>query len=266
MIQPSFVDTHCHIHDSEFFDREARDNAYRESRDINVSMICVGTDVRSSAEAIEFAKGHNHAWAIVGIHPHEAPSDEAGEIAKILKASSEKIVGIGEIGLDYFYDLKTRGEQKSLLREQLSLASEYHLPVSFHVRDEKPAHGSVWQDFWPIFDEFDNIRGVLHSFTDSIENLQAGMRRGLYIGVNGISTFTKDKAQQEMFREIPLDRLVFETDTPFLTPAPLRGKINIPAYVKLVAEFHAAERGISLEEIARITSRNAENVYGIKNE
>ena len=98
----------------------------------------------------------------------------------------------------------------------------FRSPISFHVRDEKAAAGAVWADFWPIFDEFKGLRGILHSFTDSEENLQRGLNRGLYVGVNGISTFTKNKKQQKMFNQIPLERLVFETDAPFLTPVPFR--------------------------------------------
>jgi len=114
-----------------------------------------------------------------------------------------------------------------------------------------------------VFDAYPGIRGELHSFTDSKENLEKALRRGLYIGVNGISTFTKDEAQKETFDSIPLDRLLFETDAPFLTPAPFRGKVNEPAFVRNIAEYHANRRGISVEEIASATTANAEKLFAI---
>jgi TatD DNase family protein len=131
------------------------------------------------------------------------------------------------------------------------------LPVIFHVRE-------AFDDFWPIFDNYEGkIRGVLHSFTDSQANMEAAIERGLYIGVNGISTFTKDEAQKEMFASIPLDKLLLETDAPFLTPTPFRGKVNEPAFVRQVAEHHAKIRGLSLDEIATATTANAHALFAL---
>lgn len=258
-----FIDSHCHLHDSEFYDEDLRTAAYEQTVAAGVTMICVGTDARSSQEAVKFAENHAKVWAAVGIHPHDAENAKISEIRDLLERGSSKIVGIGEIGLDYYYDNSPRQAQRQALREQLTLAQEYGLAVSFHVRDEKSGDGVVWQDFWKIFDEFDKISGVLHSFTDSEANLQEGLRRGLCIGVNGISTFTKNAAQQKMFQQIPLEKMLLETDAPFLTPAPLRGKMNIPMYVRQVAEFHAQQRGIPIDKIAKITADNARKVFGI---
>jgi len=126
----------------------------------------------------------------------------------------------------------------------------------FHIRE-------AFDDFWPIFDNFTGIRGVLHSFTDNQVNLDAALERDLYIGVNGISTFTRDKTQQAVFASIPLNRLLFETDAPFLTPTPFRGRVNEPAFVKNIAEYHALMRGISLEEVATATTTNARAVFAL---
>ena len=258
-----FVDTHCHIHDSEFFDTAASEEAYRKSIAAGVVMFCVGTDLRSSRQALEFAKAHDFAWSIVGIHPHDAAANDTQELREIVARNRVEIIGIGEIGLDYFYDNSPRQIQQEVLRQQLAIARDFDLPISFHIRDEKSSTGAVWADFWPIFEEFAGLRGVLHSFTDSEENLRRGLSYGLYIGVNGISTFTKDKKQQEMFRLIPLESMVLETDAPFLTPVPLRGRVNVPAYVRQVAEFHAQARGLGAEEIAAATTRNARRVFGV---
>ena len=250
------IDSHCHLHDSEFYDDETRERAYREAIHVGVAMICVGTDTRSSHEAVAFAESHDNVWVAVGIHPHEAATNQADDIRKLLSQKSDKVVGIGEIGLDYHYDHSPRELQLQRLREQLQLAVAFDLPVSFHVRD-------AFDDFWPVFDEFSGIRGVLHSFTDTQVNLDAGLARGLYMGINGISTFTKDAAQQTMYRHAPLERVLLETDAPYLTPIPFRGKVNVPAYVGKVAEFQARVRGISLDDIARITTANTRTLFGV---
>ena len=258
------VDTHCHIHDSEFYP-EDREDAYLASRDAGVEMVCVGTDVRSSQEAIEFCRSHEGCYPVLGIHPHEAKGNDVAEIRDLVATNRDAVVGIGEIGLDYFYEHSPRDVQQVALRAQLEIAREFNLPVSFHVRDTSNSQeaGAVWRDFWPIIDEFPEARGVLHSFTDTQANLEEGIRRGLKIGVNGISTFTKDAHQIQMYNDLPLNNMVLETDAPFLTPKPFRGKMNIPAYVGRVAEHQAEVKQVSLEEVSRITTENAEKLFGI---
>jgi TatD DNase family protein len=135
-------DTHCHIHDSEFF-LENREEAYRLSREADVAMVCVGTNVQSSNEALEFCRTHEACYPIVGIHPHDAKDNKAEDILALVDANRDKIIGIGEIGLDYFYDHSPREVQIERLREQLQIATDYNLPVSFHVRE-------AFQDFWPV--------------------------------------------------------------------------------------------------------------------
>lgn len=258
------VDTHCHLHDSEFYP-ETREEAYQQSRQAGVTMLCVGTDARSSREAVEFARMHEGCYAVVGIHPHEASTGDAAAIRTLLKDNHDRIiVGIGEIGLDYYYDHSPRQAQQTLLRAQLELAREYQLPVSFHVRDATSTeeNGAVWRDFWPLLDDFSEVKGVLHSFTDTSTNAEEALRRGLFIGINGISTFTKDENQRTMYASIPIGCILLETDAPFLTPAPFRGKMNIPAYVEKVAAHQAELRNVPLEEIARTTTANAEVLFG----
>jgi TatD DNase family protein len=259
------IDTHCHIHDTEFYP-DNREEAYHQSREAGVVMLCVGTDVRSSREAIEFCTAHPGTFPIIGIHPHESKDNDSIEIRKLVETHRDMVVGIGEIGLDYFYDHSPHDVQQRVLREQLAIAQEFDLPVSFHVRDtaDTAEAGLVWRDFWPIIDEFPSIRGVLHSFTDTQANLEEGIRRGFKIGVNGISTFTKDEVQQRMYHNLPLEHIVLETDAPFLTPKPFRGKMNIPAYVGRVAQHQAELKGVTVEEVCRTTSQNARSVFGTK--
>jgi TatD DNase family protein len=166
------------------------------------------------------------------------------------------VVAVGEIGLDYFYTLSSKEVQIVALQSQIELAQANNLPIIFHVRE-------AFDDFWPVFDSYPSIRGVLHSFTDSKENLQKALERGLYIGVNGISTFTKDPTQQAMFASIPLTNLVVETDAPFLTPNPFRGKVNEPAFVKNVAQHHADIRNITFEEVAVASTSNAYALFAL---
>lgn len=244
------VDTHCHIHES--YELPIDEVLARATESGVGQYICVGTSERSSEQAIEFANTHDGAFASIGVHPHDT-KDGYAKIAE-LAGTSDKLVGVGEIGLDYFYTHSPREVQIAALKAQIEVALAHDLPVIFHVRE-------AFDDFWPIFDSYPGIKGVLHSYTDSIENLEIALRKGLYIGVNGISTFTKDEAQKAMFDAVPLDRLIFETDAPFLTPTPYRGKVNEPAYVRIVAEYHAQRRGISFEEIANASTRNARALF-----
>ncbi len=248
------VDTHCHIHDSREYG-EHQQAAYEASVNANVAMICVGTDTHSSGEAVQFSKTHALAWPVIGVHPHNA-AEGFESIAQLLIDEKQSIIGIGEIGLDYHYHHSSEKAQQRVLEAQMQLAVDNNLPISFHVRD-------AFDDFWPIFDNFHGIRGVLHSFTDTPQNAEKGLARGLYLGVNGISTFTKDAAQAQFFTAISPANMVLETDAPYLTPKPFRGKMNIPAYVENVAEYHAHARGIPYESLAHTTTANAVALFGV---
>ena len=257
------IDSHCHLHDTEFF-ADNSEELYQQTIAAGIGMICVGTDERSSRQAVEFAASRDWVWAAVGVHPHDS-KDGWGDVERLLKARAEDspIVAIGEIGLDYYYNHSPRDVQIQALEAQLQLAIDYDLPVSFHIRDGAAGQISVWDDFWPIFDNFHDLRGVLHSFTDTRLNLDKGFARGLYVGLNGISTFTKDQAQRELFASIPLERLLLETDAPFLTPKPFRGKLNKPEYVELVAKYWAAERKLVLRELEKAATDNTVKLFGL---
>jgi len=249
----TFIDTHCHIHESDY--SLPIEETITRAKEAGVGKyICVGTSELSSREAIAFADSHADTFAAIGVHPHET-KDGYAQIA-VLADASNKVIAIGEIGLDYFYTHSSREVQIQALEDQINVALAHDLPIIFHVRE-------AFDDFWPIFDAHPGIRGELHSFTDSKENLDKAIERGLYIGVNGISTFTKDEVQKATFDSIPLDRLLFETDAPFLTPAPFRGKVNEPAYVRNIAQYHADRRGISIDEIASATTANTITLFAL---
>ncbi len=248
-----FTDTHCHIHEPKYEDQSG---AYDRAINAGVSrLICVGTDNVSSEQAIAFAERHDGVWASIGAHPHDS-KDGIASIKRLMGERSDKLVAVGEIGLDYFYTHSPRETQLAVFEEQLAMAQQNGLPVIFHVRE-------AFDDFWPIFRNFTGISGVLHSYTDTTKNLERALSEGLYIGLNGISTFTKNSAQQAMFDAVPLDRMLLETDAPFLTPAPHRGMVNEPAFVMHVAEYHAKRREVELEHLARATSANASTLFSI---
>lgn len=250
----SFTDTHCHIHASDY--PLGADEALQRARAAGVGrLICVGTDDETSRQAAEFVQTRPDVWASVALHPHDAVRGASAiQTLEWLLQNYEKIVAVGECGLDYYYDHSPHDQQQAMLRAQIELAQRYDKPLIFHVRE-------AFDDFWPIFDSYSGLRGVIHSFTDSAENLHRALDRGLFIGVNGIATFTKEPLQTEVYRSIPLEKLLLETDAPFLTPVPMRGKINEPAFVTHVAHYIANLQSINLTELSRATEQNATNLF-----
>jgi TatD DNase family protein len=264
-----FIDTHCHIHDTEFLEKFNNDVAGVIERATAVGVdtfVCVGTDAKSSEEAVLFSEAHPASYATVALHPHEVATNDDSEIQhqlnvlqRLLKQKRESIIGIGECGLDYYYHAEEsiRERQKALLQSHISLAQMYDLPLVFHVRD-------AFDDFFAILDRFTGIRGVVHSFSAGVQELEGVLARGLYVGLNGIITFSKQKDQLQAAEMVPLERMVLETDAPFLTPAPFRGKMCEPRHVCVTAEFLAGLRGETLEAIAMQTTANAQRLFGIK--
>lgn len=278
-----FVDTHCHIHEAgdhtngDEFVRSKWAKAgitepskiIQESVDAGVkNMICVGCTLRDSELAIELANKSPNCWASIGIHPHEAKDHSNKSLQSEFKALLDlnnyssagmvrKIVAIGECGLDYYYNHSDKADQKKILEFQLELAQKHDLPVIFHVRE-------AFDDFWPIFDQFKGLRGVIHSFSSDSGDLDKILSRGLFVGLNGIMTFTKVAEQLEAAKRIPLDKLLLETDAPYLTPAPERSIICQPKHIVRTAEYLAGLRDENIEQLARVTTQNACNLFGIK--
>lgn len=270
----NFVDTHCHIQsaDSLKVGEKTTRELWTKLQGTTGSelvknavangvkqMLCVGCDLEDSELAIEFVADKPECFATIGIHPHEArhfvgKTDLLDKFSGL--ADRPKVVAVGECGLDYFYEHSPKAGQIEILKFQLNLAKKYDLPVIFHVRE-------AFADFWPIFDEFSGLRGVLHSYTDNSLNLKKALDRGLYIGVNGIATFAKDPAQIEVYRTIPIQNLLIETDSPYLTPIPYRGNINEPKYVTVVAEFLAKLRNQDISQISFETTRNVHKLFGV---
>lgn len=269
----NLFDTHCHIQESEEtgdLEHDATqkkwhtlgnpliDDLVANAKSADVTrLMCVGCTLEDSRRAIEAAKDRQHVWASIGIHPHEAQNhlNEPGALeAFAALATQPKVKAVGECGLDYYYDNSPRAAQEKVLRYQIELALEHNLPMIFHVRE-------AFDDFWSIFDSYVGIRGVIHSFTATRTDLDQILQRGLYVGLNGIMTFTKDAAQLEAAKAVPLERMVLETDAPFLTPKPFRGTICEPKHVRAVAEFLAQLRGDSLADLAQATTTNAQMLF-----
>ena len=248
------IDTHSHIHDKGCYELSPEETLAHAHENGVDKCIVIGTDPLDSIVARDFALKYEEVWWTYGYHPNDFDGNRE-KLGKDLKnAASDalkgpKLVAIGEIGLDYHFDGYNREWQAYLLENRLQIAQDMKLPVSFHVRD-------AYDDFWPIFDNFHLATSVLHSFSDSEENLRQGMKRGLYFGVNGLATFAN-------IPHPPLERIVFETDAPFLTPKPFRGTINKPGYVKNIADWACNYYAVDSGEVAKITTPNAEKLFNI---
>jgi TatD DNase family protein len=249
------IDTHSHIHFEEF--REEIDEVLERAHEAGVEkMLVVGVNESDSAQAVAVARAYDHLWATVGLHPHDA--DRGYEALEEVERLSEleSVVAIGECGLDNYKSLTSPEDQERALRFQIELALSRDLPLVFHVREAFP-------EFWNILDDYPGARGVVHSFTAGTRELEGSLLRGLHIALNGIMTFTKDPSQLEAARRVPANRLILETDCPFLAPVPMRGKRNEPAYITHTAQFLAELRGESLDDLERATTQNAQKLFNI---
>lgn len=250
------IDTHAHV-DMNHFDDD-REEVVERARSDEIGFVNMGLNIDSSKESVKLAESHDGVYAGVGFHPHEARNFSNSAPGKLRKLSqSDAVVAIGEIGLDYYRDNSPREDQREAFRAQLDLACELGLPVSIHNR-------SSTEDLLRLLKERDELpQGVTHSFFGDYELGMEFIDLGLYLGLSGPLTFSGEKELKEAVERFPLDRLVLETDCPFLTPVPHRGKRNEPSYVSYVAEEVGKVKGISEEEIAERTTENAERLFGL---
>ncbi|MBQ7655208.1 MAG: TatD family hydrolase [Clostridia bacterium] len=253
-------DTHCHLDDEKF--NEDREEAYQRMLDAEVKRcVCVGSDLPSSQRCIDIAATHDAVFAAAGVHPHEAkdaPADYLDTLAHML--ALPRVIALGEIGLDYYYDLSPRDVQKRVMAEQVELAVQLDVPVIFHIRD---AHGDM-VDFFRRCKQLPS--GIIHCFSGSPETVREYVKMGFYISFAGPLTFKKAPHLQAAAQEVPLDRLLVETDSPYLAPEPKRGRRNEPANVVYTLNKLAELRGLPVEEMAEITWNNACALYRIPRE
>ncbi len=254
------IDTHCHL-DWKAFDSDREAVIDRALRAGVRRMITIGVDVPSSRRAIEIAEQHAAVYAAVGVHPNDC-ADFSGPLLQELRSLVQhpKVVAIGEIGLDYYWHKVDHDTQARAFRAQLELAAECNKPVIIHSRD---AAADVVKVLESLTAQTAPLSGTLHSYFDDLEIVRRVFSLGFYIGVTGPITFKKSDREREIVSQVRHDRLLLETDAPFLTPVPHRGERNEPAYVRHVAETIAMVCGQSLEEIARQSTQNAERLFGL---
>ncbi len=254
----TLFDSHCHLEDERFAGQVEEVLARMQAAGV-ARCILAGSDLESSERIALLAGRYPNVYGVVGVHPHEAASFNEATLTR-LEALLQRphIVGVGEIGLDYYYDFSPRDVQREVLEKQLDFACEKHVPAVFHVRD---AHGDMLELLRTHRDRLP--AGVLHCYTGSAESAREYLEMGFYISFSGSVTFKNARHLQEAARYVPIDRLLVETDSPYLAPVPMRGKQNEPAYVRYVAQMLADLRQISLEELTKRTTANVERLYGI---
>jgi TatD DNase family protein len=250
------VDTHCHL-DMREFDPD-RDEVIRRARDAGFeALVTVGSDLHGTVKGMELSRQYDFVFASIGIHPHDA-KDFRKEILLRLKdwSTEKKVVAIGETGIDYHYDHSPREVQRKVFRKHLELAGESGLPVIIHSREAE-------DDTMEILRESGIVNGVLHCFSGDMEMAEEAMSMGLFISLAGPVTFKKSTQLKEIAGIIPDDYLLVETDAPYLTPEPFRGKRNEPAFMQHTVKLIAELRGVSYEDLARITTLNARRLFRI---
>lgn len=251
-----FFDSHAHL-DDERFDKD-RDNVIKRAKQNKIQYILnPGADLNTSIRAVNLAEKYPMIYAAVGVHPHNV-KDMDEDTIEILKALSnrEKVVAIGEIGLDFHYNHSPRDDQRKWFRKQIELAKEVNLPIIIHDRE---AHGEIFN----ILKGYDvaNSGCVMHCYSGSVEMAREYVKMGVYISLAGPVTFKNARKAYEVAKEIPLEWLLIETDSPYLTPTPYRGKRNEPAYVRYVAQKIAEAKEISVEEVAHQTTLNTKKLF-----
>ena len=255
--KPVLIDSHAHIYYRDF--SGDFDDMLKRAEDAGVAAILVvGTDIESSRQSVELAEKYPQLYAAVGVHPHDAGrvTDACYDIIRALPVSSQKVVAIGEIGLDFYRDRSPRDLQEIVFRRFLKMAAELDKPVIIHDRD---AHDRVMT----IIREESVRKGVLHCFSGDAAMAADAAALGFHISIPGTITYPANQNLRDLVSAVSIDRMLIETDCPYLTPVPHRGKLNEPAFVRLTAEKLAEVKGLTLEDVARITTKNAGDLFGI---
>lgn len=247
-----FIDTHCHVL-SEYYDNI--DEVVNQCKKNNVNRIIVnGCDINSNKEVLELVSKYDIIYGAIGFHPTEL-DDFNDEYFEFLEnnISNPKIVAIGEIGLDYYYDNTDKNKQKEIFKRQLDIANKYSKPIIVHSRN------SI-QDTYNILKEY-NLFGSIHCFSGSVEMAREFIKIGYKLGIGGIITYKNAKNIREVVKNIDLSYILLETDSPYLTPSPYRGKINSPQYIPLIASTIADIKNISINDVSKVTTANAEEIF-----
>ena len=248
----TWTDTHCHVDDERI--PGGTDAAIDAAVEAGVRrMVCVGTDAQRSQRAMALAAQRSEVWATIGLHPHDAVNglDAIRDLLAGDEPGRYRVVAVGECGLDYYYDHSPRDVQRHVFAEQIALAHQYDLPLVIHTRD-------AWDDTFEVLDrEGMPERTIFHCFTGGPDEANAALRRGAWLSFSGIVSFPSATELREAAARCPSDRLLVETDSPYLAPVPHRGRPNHPALVTAVGAALAAVRGSSVQQVAELTHRNA---------
>jgi len=245
------VDTHCHIL-TEYYDNI--DEVVKRAKDAGVSMMIInGVDTKSNKEVLELVKKYDIVYGALGIQPEEV-SDVTFDDLKFIEEHicDDKIVAIGEIGLDYHYD-GDREKQKDIFKKQLEIAKKYQKPVIVHSRD-------CIQETYNIL-KMSNVKGIMHCYSGSVEMAKEFCKIGFLLGIGGIVTFKNAVKLVDVIKEIPLEYIVLETDSPYLSPEPYRGKVNEPANVEVILQKICNIKGISIKEASVVTTKNVLRLF-----
>ena len=249
------IDTHCHLFYKDL--KNDLDNVLNRANELGVNrFITVGTNLDDSRECLILADAHENIYASAGIHPHDskdAPEDYLDQIAVLM--TSSKMVALGEMGLDYFRNISDPKIQLNIFREQLALAEQLQKPVIFHNREAD-------EDVIKLLSEFPNSTGVAHCFSSTLDTAKTFVEMGFYISFSGNLTF-KNSHLPDVAKELPLEKLLVETDSPYLSPVPFRGRPNEPGRTRFVAEKLAEIHGVSLKIIADKTTENATELFNL---
>ena len=246
------IDTHCHLYDEKLYND--LDAIMKNAHSVNVKkMICIGDSIKTSQKSIELTEKYQNVFASVGVHPHEAKDVSTNYLNKLEKlAQHKKVVAIGEIGLDYYYNFSDSKTQRLIFLEQLKLAKKLKLPTVVHCRNAD-------EDLYNTILESKSKCGVLHCFASNLNFAKKIIDLGYLISFTGMITFVKDL--EEVIKNINLKHILIETDSPYLAPIPYRGKKNQPAYVVEVAKKIAAVKKIDIQEVINVTTQNAYSLF-----
>ncbi len=251
----NIFDTHAHYDDERFSDDLDELLSLQPKKGI-VNIVNCATDISSCRKLSEISDNYGYIYFSAGIHPHESENTSDTFINDLISFTQhKKCVAIGEIGLDYHYDFSPRDKQKYVFEQQLMLAKDLNLPVIIHDREAHCDTLALLEKYTP--------KGIVHCFSGSAEMAQQVIKLGMYIGLGGAVTFSNAKKPVEVAKSIPLDRLVLETDCPYMAPVPHRGKRNESSLIAHTAEFIASLRGIDTQELINIATENSKNIFGI---
>lgn len=247
------IETHCHL---DYLKNEPLDDILKKSQEAGIEkIITIAVEPDNFDSVFELSNKYPQVYFTQGVHPHDAKLFTKNTLDKIEeRAKNSKFVAVGEIGLDYHYDNSPRDIQKDVFKKQLDLATKLNKPVVIHSRDAE-------DDTQNILINYKNLKGVIHSFTSSLELAHFAIKNNLYLGFNGIITFKKAEEVREAVRITPIEQILIETDSPFLTPTPHRGKENAPFYLPFIIDKIAQIKGISKEEVIKVTTQNALNLF-----